>query len=317
MTQNTAVKKDIVKDKIYQNLLKEVAGLYAMPMGAFNIRADGEGVDRHTTANIDIVTKKDQPGIDIIVKAGTKNESIHIPVVIGRSGLNDLVYNDFYIGEDSDVTIIAGCAIHNPGHDDSGHDGIHRFFLEKNARVKYVEKHYGESEQGAKNILNPTTVIELGPHSYMEMDSVQIQGVDSTRRDTRAVVGDGATLIVTEKIMTSDDQTAETIFDVKLNGEDSKTHVISRSVVKGQSKQKFISKLEGNNKSHGHSECDAILMDDGRAIAIPEVTANHLDAELIHEAVIGKIAGEQLVKLMTLGLSEKEAEAEIISGFMK
>lgn len=306
---------DPVKEKIYQNLLKEVTGLYTMPMGAFNIRSDGQGIDRHTTANIDIVTKTDQPGIDIMVKPGTKNESVHIPVLIGRTGLHDLVYNDFYIGEDADVTIVAGCAIHNPGSDDSSHDGIHRFFLGENARVKYVEKHYGEGE--GKRILNPTTVIELAAGSYMEMDSVQIQGVDSTVRDTRAVVGTGATLIVSEKIMTEGEQKAETIFDVDLDGEDSRTHLISRSVVRGNSHQKFVSKMTGNNKSRGHSECDAILMDQGRAVAIPEVTANHLESELIHEAVIGKIAGEQLTKLMTLGLSEKEAEAQIISGFMK
>lgn len=310
-------KKDLIKDKIYQNLLKEVAGLYEMPMGAFNIRADGEGVERQTTANIDIVTKTGQPGIDIRVKPGTQNESIHIPVVIGRTGLSDLVYNDFYIGEGADVTIVAGCAIHNPGNEDSEHDGIHRFFVGENARVRYVEKHYGEGGGEGKNILNPTTVIELARGSTMEMDSVQIQGVYSTRRDTRAVVGDGATLIITEKIMTSGDQEAETIFDVKLDGEDSRTHVVSRAVVKDDSVQTFISRIEGNNKSRGHSECDAILMGNGRAIAIPEVTANHLDAELIHEAVIGKIAGEQLTKLMTLGLSEEEAEAQIISGFMK
>lgn len=306
---------DPVKEKIYQNLLAEVTGLYAMPMGAFNIRSDGEGVDLHTTANIDIVTKKDQPGIDIIVKPGTKNESVHIPVVIGQTGLHDLVYNDFYIGEDADVTIVAGCAIHNPGTDDSSHDGIHRFFLAENARVKYVEKHYGEGE--GKRILNPTNIIEMGPGSYLEMDSVQIQGVDATVRDTRGIVGPGATLIVSEKIMTDGDQTAKTLFDVDLQGEDSKTHLISRSVVRGQSHQTFVSKMTGNNKSRGHSECDAILMDQGKAVAIPEVTANHLEAELIHEAVIGKIAGEQLTKLMTLGLSEEEAEAQIISGFMK
>lgn len=306
-----------VKDKIYQNLLQEIAGLYSMPMGAFNIRADGQGVERQTTANIDIETKKDQPGIDIRVKAGTKNESIHIPVVIGRTGLKDLVYNDFYIGADADVTIVAGCAIHNPGLEDSEHDGIHRFFVGENAKVKYIEKHYGEGEGAGKRVLNPTTVIELARGSTMEMDSVQIQGVDSTIRETRAVVGEGATLIISEKIMTDGDQYAKTIFEVDLDGEDSRTHLISRAVVQGDSEQIFVSKMEGNNRSRGHSECDAILMGRGKAVAIPEVTANHPEAELIHEAVIGKIAGEQLTKLMTLGLSEEEAEAQIISGFMK
>ncbi len=309
--------KDPIRDQIYKNLLAEVAGLYEVPMGAFNIRADGEGVERQTTANIDIVTKTDKPGIDIMVKPGTQNESIHIPVVIGRTGLQDLVYNDFYIGEGADITIVAGCAIHNPGGEDSGHDGIHRFFIGEGAQVTYLEKHYGEGPGEGRNVLNPTTIIELAARSRMTMESVQIQGVNATRRDTQAVVGEGASLTVTEKIMTDGDQTAETLFDVKLEGEDSRAHVVSRSVVKGQSVQTFISKLLGNNKSYGHSECDAILMDQGRAVAIPEVTANHLDAELIHEAVIGKIAGEQLTKLMTLGLSEKEAEAQIVAGFMK
>ena len=317
MKVNTTKTSDLLQERIYRNLLQEVAGLYAMPMGAFNIRVDGEGAERHTTANIDIVTKTDQPGIDIIVKEGTKNESIHIPVIISRAGLQDVVYNDFYIGANADVTIVAGCAIHNPGNEDSGHDGIHRFFLEENARVKYVEKHYGEGSGTGRRVLNPTTIIEMAPGSYLEMDSVQIQGVDSTRRDTRAVVGEGAALVVTEKILTNKEQYAETIFTVNLNGANSRAHLVSRSVVKDDSEQKFVSVIHGNNKCYGHSECDAILMDNGKAVAIPEVTANHIDAELIHEAVIGKIAGEQLMKLMTLGLTEEEAEAEIISGFMK
>jgi len=305
------------KEDIYKNLLVQVADLHERPQGAYNLRADGEGVDRETTANINIITKKDNPGIDIIIKPNTKNESVHIPVVISKSGMEDLVYNDFYIGENADVTIIAGCAIHNSGAENSGHDGIHRFFLEKNSKVEYIEKHYGEGSGGGKRILNPTTIIELKEGSYMKMDSFQIQGVDATKRDTKAVLGAGATLIITEKIMTDGEQYAETNFEVELNGEDSATHLVSRSVAKGNSKQVFLSRVNGNNKCNGHTECDAIIMDNGIVTAIPEVTSNHIDASLIHEAVIGKIAGEQLVKLMTLGLSEKEAEVQIINGFMK
>lgn len=308
---------DPITKKIYNNLLSELSGLHEMPMGAYNIRGDGQSIDRNTTANIDIVTKTDNPGIDIIIKPDTKNESVYIPVVVSKSGLKDLVYNDFYIGENADVTIIAGCAIHTTEGEDSGHDGIHRFFLEKNARVKYVEKHLGEGEGSGKRILNPTTIVNMKEGSYMEMDSFQIQGVDSTIRDTKAVLEDGSVFVITEKIMTDGEQCAETRFDVELNGEDSSTHVVSRSVAKGNSKQLFISKVNGNNKSYGHTECDAILMDQAVVTAIPEVTSNHIDASLIHEAVIGKIAGEQLIKLMTLGLTEEEAEAEIISGFMR
>lgn len=304
-------------DLIYKNLLKEISDLHATPTGAYNIRADGEGLDRKTTANIDIVTKTDNPGIDIIIKPGTKNESVHIPVVISRTGIKDLVYNDFYIGEDADVTIIAGCGISNCGDQDTGHDGIHRFFLEKNAKVKYIEKHYGEGDGSGRRTLNPTTIIDMKMGSYMEMDSVQIQGVDGTKRDTRAVLEDEAILVINEKIMTTGVQRAETNFVVDLNGENSSTHVVSRSVAKDNSSQLFLSKIDGNNKCNGHTECDAIIMDNGKVTAIPEVTANHIDASLIHEAVIGKIAGEQLIKLMTLGLTEEEAESHIISGFMK
>jgi|SRR5699024_4852438 len=306
-----------VKNKIYKNLLAEVADLYEMPMGAYNIRGDGEGIDRNTTANIDIVTKKDNPGIDIIIKPGTKNESVHIPVVVSKSGIEDMVYNDFYIGENADVTIIAGCAIHNTGEKDSGHDGIHRFFIEKNAKVRYVEKHFGEGKGSGRRTLNPTTIINMKEGSYMEMDSFQIQGVDSTKRDTKAVLEDRAILLINEKIMTEEEQYAETNFDVELNGEESSTHVVSRSVAKDSSKQVFLSKVDGNNKCNGHTECDAIIMGNGVVTAIPEVTSNHIDASLIHEAAIGKIAGEQLTKLMTLGLTEEEAEAEIIGGFMR
>lgn len=302
-------------DMIYKDLLKEVADLDDVPIGAYNIRADGEGVARNTTANIDIVTKTDNPGIDIVVRENTVNESIHIPVVIGRTGIEDLVYNDFYIGENADVTIVAGCGISNCGDQPTGHDGIHRFFLDKNAKVKYIEKHFGEGS-GSKT-LNPTTIIEMKENSYMEMDSVQIQGVDSTKRDTRAVIEDGAILIINEKIMTNGGQRAETNFEVELNGERSSTHVVSRSVAKDESYQLFVSKVAGNNKCNGHTECDAIIMGNARVTATPEVTANHIDASLIHEAAIGKIAGDQLIKLMTLGLSEEEAENHIINGFMR
>ncbi|MBE5936577.1 MAG: SufD family Fe-S cluster assembly protein [Lachnospiraceae bacterium] len=304
-------------DAIQKNLLEAVAGLHEVPAGAYNIRANGVMDSRNTTASIDIVTKEDKSGIDIIIKPGTKNESVHIPVLLSQSGIEESVYNDFYIGEDCDVTIVAGCGIHNGGDKNSRHDGIHSFYIGKGSRVKYVEKHYGQGEGTGENIMNPTTVIELGEDSYMEMDTVQIKGVDSTKRITNAKLEDGAKLIVKEKIMTHGKQSAETSFVVDMNGENCSTDVISRSVAKDNSHQIFYSKINGNNKCAGHTECDAIIMDNASVSAIPEITANHIDASLIHEAAIGKIAGEQLIKLMTLGLTEQEAEEQIVSGFLK
>lgn len=304
-------------DNIQRQLLEQISDLHEIPSGAYNIRANGKLDSRNTTEHIDIVTKTDVPGIDIIIKPGTKNESVHIPVVLTQSGLEDMVYNDFYVGEDADVTIVAGCGIHNGGDKKSEHDGIHRFFLEKNARVKYIEKHYGTGDGSGERVLNPTTEVTLGEGSTMEMDTLQIKGVDSTVRTTRAKLAAGSTLVIHEKIMTHGKQTAKTDFTVDMDGEDSHASVVSRSVARDSSHQVFLSKINGNNRCTGHTECDAIIMDHGSVSAIPELTANHIGASIIHEAAIGKIAGEQLIKLMTLGLTEHEAEEQIISGFLK
>lgn len=304
-------------DAIQKSLLEAVADLHEIPVGAYNIRANGQLAGRSTTENIDIVTKEDKPGIDIYVKDGTCNESMHIPVLLSQSGLEEMVYNDFHIGDNCDVTIIAGCGIHNGGDKASRHDGIHSFFVGENSRVKYVEKHYGQGDGNGENIMNPTTIISLGKNSYMELDTVQIKGVDSTKRETKATLDEGSKLIIKEKIMTHGRQTAETNFEVDMNGRNSSTDVISRSVARDESHQVFYSKINGNNECAGHTECDAIIMDKASVSAIPEITANHIDASLIHEAAIGKIAGEQLIKLMTLGLTEKEAEEQIVNGFLK
>ena len=304
-------------DSIQERILMEVADLHGVPEGAYNIRANGQTAGRNTTANIDIVTKTDKPGIDIRIKPGTRNESIHIPVVVSASGLKEMVYNDFFIGEDSDVVIVAGCGIHNCGDQDSEHDGIHRFFVGKNARVKYVEKHYGEGDGNGRRILNPGTEVYMEENSYMEMEMVQIEGVDSTNRTNSAELAAGAKLIVRERLLTHGSQNAESTYIVNLNGEDSSADVVSRSVAKDTSRQTFNSKIVGNAKCSGHTECDAIIMDDARILAIPGLIANNMDAALIHEAAIGKIAGEQIVKLMTLGLTEEEAEAQIVNGFLK
>lgn len=309
-----------MEDKINQidkDLLNEVSNLENMKNGAYNIRKNGEGVERKITENVNIITKTDKPGIDIYVKENTKFEFIHIPVIITKSGLNDLVYNDFYIGKNANVVIIAGCGIHNDHHKDSQHDGIHRFFLEEGAKVKYIEKHYGEGTGEGKRILNPVTEVYLKPSSSMEMQSSQIKGVDSTIRETKGELLENTNFVILEKIMTHGNQFAKTIFDVQLNGENASTHVTSRSVATDNSKQEFVSKIYGNAKSFAHSECDAIIKDNAKVTATPEITANNVEANLIHEAAIGKIAGEQLIKLMTLGLSEKEAEEEIIKGFLK
>ena len=304
-------------DSIQERILEEVADLHGVPAGAYNIRANGQTAGRNTTANIDIVTKTDKPGIDIRIKPGTRNESVHIPVVVSASGLKEMVYNDFFIGEDADVVIVAGCGIHNCGDQDSEHDGIHRFFVGKNAKVKYVEKHYGEGDGNGKRILNPGTEVYMEENSYMEMEMVQIEGVDSTNRSNCAELAAGAKLIVRERLLTHGSQNAESTYIVNLNGEDSSADVVSRSVAKDTSKQTFNSKSVGNAKCSGHTECDAIIMDDAKIFAIPGLIANNIDAALIHEAAIGKIAGEQIVKLMTLGLTEEEAEAQIVNGFLK
>lgn len=304
-------------DKIQKDLLKAIADIEEVPMGAYNIRENGKGIKRNTTANIDIITKEDKPGIDIIVKPDTKNESIHIPVILTQGGLNDVVYNDFYIGENADVVIVAGCGIHNSTCETAQHDGIHSFHLSKGAKVKYVEKHYGEGDGTGERILNPQTIINLDEGATMEMESVQIKGVSSTIRETSAKLQKDASLVISERMMTTGNQFAKTVFDVDLDGENSSVHVASRSVAKDDSVQEFYSNVNGNNKSFGHVECDAIIMDKAKVISDPKITANHIDASLVHEAAIGKIAGEQLIKLMTLGLSEQEAEAQIISGFLK
>ena len=304
-------------DEIQKSLLEKIADIHEVPEGAYNIRSNGQLEGRNTTANIDIVTKKDEPGIDIIIKPGTKNESVHIPVILSESGLKDMVYNDFYIGEGADVTIVAGCGIHNCGVDTSEHDGIHTFYIGKNAKVKYIEKHYGEGDGRGKQVMNPTTIVHLAEGAQMEMETTQIAGIDDTMRKTSGDLAEGASLVIHEKIMTTGDQHAVTDFDVDLNGEGCSANVVSRSVAKDVSKQEFISHINGNCACAGHSECDAIIMDHASVIASPALTANSVDASLIHEAAIGKIAGEQLIKLMTLGLTEKEAEDQIVNGFLK
>ena len=304
-------------DKIQLKLLEEVAGIHEVPEGAYSLRINGQLHGKNSSENIEIVKKEDKSGIDIYIKPGTKNESMHIPVILSQTGIKELVYNDFHIGEDCDVTIVAGCGIHNGGTDDSEHSGIHSFFVAKNEKVKYIEKHYGQGDGNGKNIMNPQTYVEMAENSYMEMQTAQIKGVDSTKRSTKAILSKNATLIVNEKIMTHGDQFAETEFDVELNGEGSGAHVVSRSVARDRSAQKFLSCISGNAACSGHTECDAIIMDDATVVAIPEIKAVNPEASLIHEAAIGKIAGEQLIKLMTLGLTEKEAEEEIINGFLR
>ena len=304
-------------DRIQQHLLEEIAGLHEVPEGAYNIRTNGATETRNSTANIEITSKEEVSGIDIHIKSGTKRESVHIPVVVSESGLEEIVYNDFYIEDDCDITIVAGCGIHNCGSANSKHDGIHRFVVGKNSKVRYVEKHYGDGDGSGARIMNPETIVDLGEGSEMEMEMVQIKGIDSTLRVTTARLAKQAKLVVTERLMTHGNQTAESSYKVSLDGEDSSANIMSRSVAKNDSRQVFKSEICGNAPCNGHTECDSIIMDNARISAIPEITANHPDAALIHEAAIGKIAGEQIIKLMTLGLTEKEAEEEIVNGFLK
>ncbi|MBQ1931459.1 MAG: SufD family Fe-S cluster assembly protein [Lachnospiraceae bacterium] len=304
-------------DQIQQRILEEVADLHVIPEGAYNIRANGESAARNTTANIDIINKEDSSGIEIHIKPGTKKESVHIPVVLSKSGIKEVVYNDFYVGDDSEVFIVAGCGIHNCGNQDSQHDGIHRFYIGKNAKVRYVEKHYGEGDGEGKRILNPGTEIYMDENSSLEMEMVQIRGVDSTYRTTTAELKAGAKLVVRERLLTHGKQEAYSDYVVRLEGAGANADVVSRSVAQDESYQKFDSKIVGNAPCTGHTECDAIIMGKARILAIPQLEANDIDAALIHEAAIGKIAGEQIIKLMTLGLTEEEAEEQIINGFLK
>lgn len=303
-------------DKVEKELLKTISGADHFE-GAYNIRKNGKGIERKITDNINIVTKNDVSGIDIYVKENTTFEYVYIPVIVTESGLQDIVYNDFYIGKNANVWIIAGCGIHNDSHNDSSHNGIHRFFLEEGSKVTYVEKHYGEGNGEGKRILNPVTEVHMKNNSKMEMQTLQIKGVDSTVRKTNAILEENTSLIITEKIMTHGNQLAKTEFHVELNGKGSSTQVTSRSVATENSEQHFISNVVGNSECFGHVECDAIIKDHAKVLSDPKIIANNTDANLIHEAAIGKIAGEQLIKLMTLGLTEKEAEQEIINGFLK
>ena len=298
------------------NMLKAIADLHKIPEGAYNIRADGVSAGRNSTEHIEIVSKTDKQGIDIIVKPGTKNESVHIPVIISKTGYEELVYNDFFIGEDCDVVIIAGCGIHNSGCNTSKHDGVHTFHVGKRSRVKYVEKHYGEGEGTGEKVMNPRTVIYLEEGAYMEMDTTQIKGIDSAKRETTVEAGPGAEIVVLEKLMTHDQQHAASDMIIHLNGDDSKGRVISRSVAQGESRQVFHPNMEGNARCFGHVQCDTIIMGNAKVSSIPAITANHVDAQLIHEAAIGRIAGDQLLKLETLGLTREEAEERILKGFL-
>ena len=298
-------------------ILEEVADLHKIPEGAYNIRSNSASAGRQSTANVEITSKTDVSGLDIRIKPGTKNESVHIPVVMTQSGLKETVYNDFFIGEDADVLIVAGCGIDNCGNQDSQHDGIHRFFVGKNAKIKYVEKHYGSGEGKGKRILNPQTEVYQEENSVVEMEMVQIKGVDDTERTTIAKLEAGARLLVRERLMTHGDQRAISTYTVELNGEGANADVVSRSVARDDSYQKFDAKITGNAACHGHTECDSIIMDNGKILAVPGLEANNVNADLVHDAAIGKIAGEQLIKLMTLGLTEKEAEEQIINGFLR
>lgn len=303
-------------NKVDKRMLEAVADLHEIPQGAFSLRKNGESAERRSSANIIIEPKKDKPGIDITVKAGTKNESVHIPVIITEAGVNDLVYNDFYIEEDADVLIVAGCGIHNSGDQSSEHDGIHRFHIGKNAHIKYVEKHYGEGDGKGDRILNPTTEIFMAENSFCEMESVQIKGVDSTKRDTFAKLEAGARLVILEKLMTHGNQVAHSDMVIELNGEDASSQIISRSVAKDNSEQVFYPRAVGNAKCKAHVQCDSIIMGNAHIRSIPEIAANHCEANIVHEAAIGRINNDQLLKLQTLGKTEEEAEEIIINCFL-
>ena len=307
---------DLKIDPIQMHLLEELTGLHEIPVGAYNIRSNGKGIARGSSANIEIEPRDDGQGINIRIKPGTKHESVHIPVVMSEAGLTDVVYNDFYIGEGADVTIIAGCGIHNGGNKDSQHDGIHRFFIGENARIRYVEKHYGEGEGTGTRVLNPVTEVYLGENSVFTLDTAQIKGVDSTVRENNVYLEANSKLYVIEKLMTHGNQEATSNMMVEMNGEGSSAQIVSRSVAKGSSRQIFHPRAVGKNLCHAHVQCDSIIMDHAEVSSIPEINAKHVDAAIIHEAAIGRINDEQLVKLRTLGMTEEEAEGVIVENFL-
>ncbi len=307
----------MAKSKVDIDLLREIADLEGTPKGAYNIRKNGKLDSRASTANIEIVSKEDKSGIDIHIKDGTVRQSVHIPVIITETGLDELVYNDFFIGKDCDVVIVAGCGIHNDGSDKSQHDGVHTFYVGENSKVQYVEKHYGEGEGTGERIMNPQTVVYLEKGASIQLDTTQIRGVDSTKRYTKVVVKEGGEAVINEKLLTHDRQHATSEMDIILAGADSKGRVISRSVAQDTSEQVFYPRMIGDAAGFGHVQCDSILMGQAKIQSIPAITANHPDAQLIHEAAIGRIAGDQILKLMTLGLTEEEAEEEILHGFLR
>ena len=305
-------------EKLDNKILKEIIGnKNVLEEDVYNIRKNGKCVARKDNPNISIVSKENNKGLDIYVKENTLFGIIHIPVIITESGLKDVVENDFHIGKNSNIVILSGCGVHNPLNKESEHDGIHRFYLEEGAKVKYIEKHYAEGKGTGKKILSPTTEIYLEENASLTMDTIQIKGVDYSERKTYAKLKDKSTLTITEKIMTCDDEKAITDFKIDLEGNNASCHVTSRSVATDNSYQEFHSNVVGYNKCYAHVECDAIIKDEGKIRAIPEIYAKNVDANLVHEAAIGKIAKEQLAKLMSLGLTEKEAENAIIEGFLK
>ena len=299
-------------------LLEQIADLTGQPVGAFNFRKDSGCEARQSTEFIEITSKTDKDGIDIRIKDGTKGEKCYIPVVISKTGITEMVYNDFFIGDDCDVEIVAGCGIHNSGCNESRHDGVHTFYVGKNSRVRYAEKHYGENDPGqtGQNIMNPQTIVYLGENSTIQMDTVQIRGIDSTKRFTKFVCEKGSEAVVTERLLTHGKQEAISDMEIELNGEDAKCRVISRSVGQDESVQVFYPRVVGNAPCFGHVQCDSIIMGEAKIRSIPEIAANHPEAQLIHEAAIGKIAGDQLLKLETLGLTSEEAEDTILQGFL-
>ncbi|MCD8332157.1 MAG: SufD family Fe-S cluster assembly protein [Oscillospiraceae bacterium] len=298
-------------------LLRQIADLEKVPHGAYNIRKNSQLDSRASSANIEITSKTDKSGIDIRVKAGTKNESVHIPVIITQMGVSELVYNDFFIGPDCDITIVAGCGIHNTGCETNQHDGVHTFYIGPRSRVRYVEKHYGSGDGTGGRVMNPQTVVYLEEDAFMEMETTQLRGVDSTKRYTKVTAGAGAEIVITEKLLTHGDQSAQSEMDVILAGQGASGRIVSRSVAQNRSEQVFYPRLVGQADCFGHVQCDSIIMDQARVKSIPAITADHPDAQLIHEAAIGRIAGEQILKLMTLGLTEEEAEEKILNGFLR
>ena len=297
-------------------MFKEMFGDVDTSNVAMNIREDAQTCQRRNSENVIITGLKDNTGLKIHVLSSAKGEEVFIPAIVTKSNITDEVRNDFYIDSGAEVIIQAGCALHTDGNGESTHNGNHHFYIGEGAKVTYNEKHFGEGTN-AKKTISPSNVIVLEKNAYLKMDTIQTDGVSYTNRTTKATVKAGARLEINERIQTQNDQQSISNIDIDAIGDGASIDIVSRSVAKDDSVQTLKTNITANSVCTGHSECDTILVGNGKATSIPALVANNPKASLVHEAAIGRISQQQIEKLQTLGLDEEEAEHYIIKGFLR